>query len=128
MCLSAIVFGIGHSGFEELRMSVLIINFQLNGVSDEQYRALVESAAPVFTTVPGLISKVFLADAESNTYGGVYFFESRAAIEAYLQSEIVAGLKANSFTGVTAKIFDAIEAATAVTQGPLPIVATPVPA
>jgi hypothetical protein len=109
-------------------MSVLIINFQLNGVSDEQYRALVESAAPVFTTVPGLISKVFLADAESNIYGGVYFFESRAAIGAYLQSDIVAGLNANSFTGVTAKIFDAIEAATAVTQGPLPIVATPVPA
>jgi hypothetical protein len=107
-------------------MAILVVNFGLSGIGDEQYRELTASVAEYFTQVSGLLSKIWLADPDSNTYGGSYLFESRVAIDAYLASDLMAGLRANpAMTAVTTRVFDAIEAATAITQGPLPIVATP---
>ena len=63
-------------------MQVQIINFNLNGIDEAGYRALCDELAPVFGAMPGLLSKVWLADAETNTYGGVYLWEDRAAMEA----------------------------------------------
>lgn len=103
-------------------MTVLVINFNLNGISEAQYLAHAAAAAPRFPGVPGLIAKIWLADQASNTYGGLYLFEDRAAAEGYLASPIVAGLRANpAMSNLTAKLFDAIDDLTAVTQGVLPL-------
>lgn len=53
-------------------MHIQIVNFNLKGVSEADYRALCDQLAPAFAVMPGLISKVWLADAATNTYGGVY--------------------------------------------------------
>jgi hypothetical protein len=99
-------------------MQILMITFNLNGIGEAAYRELTEQVAPVFPGVPGLLSKIWLADRSSNTYGGVYVFTNREAVQDYLDSELVGGLKANPFVAnVEARVFDTIEAATRVTQG-----------
>jgi hypothetical protein len=101
-------------------VSILVINFQLNGIGEAEYREYVDKMAPAFIGIPGLIAKAWLADTASNTFGGIYFFDGREAAEAYLASEIVAGIRANpTFANLTTRMFDTIESATAVTQGRL---------
>ena len=43
----------------------------------------------------GLVSKVWLANAATNTYGGVYTWRDRAALERYRASGIYARLVSN---------------------------------
>ena len=101
-------------------MHVLIITFKLAGLADADYRQHATALAPQFLQVPGLVSKTWLADEASNTYGGVYFFEDAASLQRYLESAIVAGMKANPvFTELTIRAFGTVEAASAITGGPL---------
>jgi hypothetical protein len=78
-------------------MSVVmqVIQFQLVGLSDADYRSHAEHVAPLFSKLPGLLSKVWLANAETNTYGGVYTWHDRASLEHYRASELYARLVAN---------------------------------
>jgi quinol monooxygenase YgiN len=101
-------------------MHILTITFELNGIDAEAYTAHCAKVAPHFARLPGLISKVWLADRDSNTYGGVYLWANRAALEAYLASETFAALKANpAFANVTARAFGDLQSATVFTAGPL---------
>ena len=101
-------------------MHVLIINFELAGVTEADYRQQVASMAPMFTQIPGLVSKIWLADAATNTYGGVYLFADASSREDYLNSDIVNSIKANpAFTNITTREFGTFEEATSVTGGPL---------
>ena len=70
------------------RMHILVINFNLKGISEEDYLGLIEPIAPAFAGLPGLISKTWLANAETNTYGGVYVWSDRRTMEAYKQTDI----------------------------------------
>jgi hypothetical protein len=65
-------------------MHLLIVTFNLKGLSDAAYRQSCEEEAPTFAALPGLISKVWLADEPTNTYGGVYTFVDRDALNADL--------------------------------------------
>ena len=51
-------------------MHILIINFNLNELSREQYESVCGEFASTFAALPGLISKTYLANEETNTYGG----------------------------------------------------------
>ena len=42
--------------------------------------------------MPGLISKVWLANPATNTYGGVYTWRDRASMEAFARSELFQGI------------------------------------
>ena len=53
-------------------MIIQVVNFNLKDLSDADYRSACDGLAPELARVPGLISKVWLADEPSNTYGGVY--------------------------------------------------------
>lgn len=98
-------------------MHVQIVNFQLNGIDEAAYAAACEELAPAFTELPGLLSKVWLADAETNTYGGVYLWADRESFDAYTRGEIFAGIGSNpGFTNVTSRDFGVLEAPTAVTS------------
>lgn len=93
-------------------MQILIVTFQLNGMSHEQYVALYDEVAPVFAAVPGLLEKTWLANPGTNTYGGVYQFVDEASVNAYLAGDVFALLKANpGFTNVQAQRFDTFAAA-----------------
>jgi hypothetical protein len=100
-------------------MHILVINFNLKGISDEDYRGLVEPIAPAFAGLPGLVSKTWLANERTNTYGGVYIWSDREAMEAYKQTDIYKGMQTNPhFANVTVSDFAVVENATRVTRGP----------
>lgn len=107
-------------------MHVLIITFALAGLSETNYRQNATSLAPRFGQTPGLISKIWLADPEANSYGGVYLFEDRDSLEGYRGSEVVAAIRANPrFADVSIRAYETLEEATAMTGGPItPVYAT----
>ena len=99
-------------------MHVLIINFNLEGITEEQYRGLCDELAPKFAALPGLESKTWLADAETNTYGGVYMFRDRESFEGFVRSDL--GVQVSSspnLANFTMRDFGVLEAPSAVTNG-----------
>jgi hypothetical protein len=67
---------------------IQLVTFQLAGLEPEAYRAHCEASAPTFAQIPGLRAKAWLANPATNTYGGVYAWESREAMEAYVSGPI----------------------------------------
>ena len=99
-------------------MHIQIVNFRLEGMSETEYRGIAEAMAPAFANLPGLVSKTWLADPETNTYGGVYVWSSREAMENYKESDIYKGMATNPhFADVTVKDFAVLEGPTRVTLG-----------
>ena len=98
-------------------MDLLIINFQLKDLDRGQYEKICDEVAPAFQSIPGLISKTWLADSESNTFGGIYAFEDKLALENYLESEIFKGLGENPhFANISAKKFEILPEPSRVTN------------
>src|SRR5689334_11436841 len=60
----------GSGAVGRVTMYVQVVNFNLKDTTDQEYRALCDQDAPVFGAMPGLIAKYWLADPETNTYGG----------------------------------------------------------
>lgn len=101
-------------------MYVRIVTFTLADLSPEAYTAHAEQIAEVFTAWPGLLTKVWLADPETNTYGGVYVFGSPDAAEASRDTAAFAGLRDSShFAELSIREFDVLDSPTAVTGGAL---------
>ena len=54
-------------------MQAQLITYQLNNISQAEYlKQMVEPDAPILANVKGLISKVWLANEEKNSFGGFY--------------------------------------------------------
>ena len=68
-------------------MHILVINFNAETTPD-QFNDLVKEDAPIFAAIDGLIHKNFIFNHEEKTYGGVYMFESKKTLNAYLDSDI----------------------------------------
>jgi hypothetical protein len=99
-------------------MHVLVVNFRLSGVSEEQYAALCDELAPAFAEVPGLESKTWLADSENGVYGGVYLFADRESFDAFAASDLAAGVANHpNLADVTMKHFGVLEDPSRVTHG-----------
>jgi heme-degrading monooxygenase HmoA len=99
-------------------MHVLLVNFNLQGVDERQYAAMCDQIAPAFAAVPGLVSKVWLKDSASGTYGGVYLFQDRAAFDAFKRSDLFKTVQTHpNLANINAKDFDILEAPTRVTNG-----------
>ncbi|HJS94088.1 MAG TPA: YdhR family protein [Solirubrobacteraceae bacterium] len=96
---------------------IQLVTFQLAGLDPEAYRAHCEAAAPAFTEIPGLRAKTWLANPSTNTYGGVYAWESREAMDAYVGGPIFGALLANPrVADVTTRGFDVLERPTEITR------------
>ena len=96
---------------------IQIVTFQLAGLEPEAYRAHCETAAPAFTEIPGLRAKAWLANPSTNTYGGVYAWESREAMEGYVSGPIFGALLANpGVADVTTRDFRVLERPTEITR------------
>jgi hypothetical protein len=99
-------------------MHIQMVNFQLDGLSEAQYLAHCVEVAPAFAEVPGLLSKVWLANRAANTYGGVYTWADRTAMEAYRTSGLFAAAAASPrLANVTSADFEVLEDPTRVTHG-----------
>ncbi|MCC7364674.1 MAG: YdhR family protein [Dehalococcoidia bacterium] len=98
-------------------MQVLIVTFKLAGITPEEYAARCDEIAPVFAAIPGLVSKTWLADPATNTYGGVYEFTDRAAVDAYFGGDVFAMAKANpGFADLQVHVFGTFAAPGRVTR------------
>jgi heme-degrading monooxygenase HmoA len=99
-------------------MHIQVINFQLKDLSEDAYIALCDQVAPSFAAVPGLISKVFLANRDTGTYGGVYTWRDREAMEAFARTDLFAAVAQNpNLVGLTSTDFGVLEGPTAVCRG-----------
>lgn len=102
-------------------MHVQVVNFQLKDMDEAAFRALCDELAPTFAAIPGMIAKIWLADAASGTYGGVYTWENRDAYEAFTRSELFQAVGANpNFANVTSRDFGVLDGPTRVTRGLVP--------
>lgn len=94
-----------------------IVTFRLAGLEPEAYRAHAEAVAPAFTEIPGLRAKAWLANRSTNTYGGVYAWDSPEAMGAYIGGPIFAALLANpGIADVTTRDFAVLERPTETTR------------
>src|SRR5271166_4275858 len=99
-------------------MRVQIITFQLDGIDDEAYRGMCDELAPAFAAVPGLQTKLWLADRDANTYGGVYVFSDAHAQEAFAGSDLFTAVASNpNLSEMRSRVFDVLAGPTAVTGG-----------
>lgn len=99
-------------------MELLIVNFTLDGIDEEAYLDLCDQVAPAFAEVPGLVSKVWLADRAEGVYGGVYTFDGGQALDAFLASELFAGVGATpGLANISVRRFGVLDAPTSVTRG-----------
>ena len=99
-------------------MHVQIINFQLNDIDEAAYRMLCDELAPAFAALPGLLSKVWLADAATGTYGGVYLWQDRAAMEQFTRTDLFNAVATHpNLAGVSSRDFAVLEGPTRVTRG-----------
>ncbi|MCZ8283440.1 MAG: YdhR family protein [Aquidulcibacter sp.] len=100
-------------------MHAQIITYKLNGISNAEYAArMVEPDAPILAEVAGLHSKVWLANPETNTFGGFYLWHSRADMEAFMASELVATVVSRPFlSDIEVQDFEVPEAPSRITRG-----------
>jgi Putative mono-oxygenase ydhR len=99
-------------------MKVQIVTFQLNGIDDQAYGNMSDELAPTFATVPGLSAKLWLADRDANTYGGVYLWSDAQAEAAFAKSDLFAAVAGNpNLCALTSRAFDVLAGPTAVTRG-----------
>ncbi len=107
-------------------MHAQIVTFTLNDLDEAGYRALCAELAPAYAQLPGLLAKAWLASPETNTYGGVYFWEDRAAMDRYLASDLLRTVMSSPhLTDLTSRDFHIYEDITRETQPTLKIVPTP---
>jgi hypothetical protein len=98
-------------------MHIRIVTFQLDGINESEYLELAGALAPAFRSWPGLRSKTWLADASSNTYGGVYVFDSVDDADASRHTELWEQMHANPvFADLRVVEFGAIEELSAQTS------------
>jgi hypothetical protein len=99
-------------------VQILIVNFNLDGMSEKEFETASDELAPVFAAVPGLVSKVWLADRAEGVFGGVYTFESEQALDEYLRSDLFAGIGATpGLVNISVRRFGVLDAPTRVTRG-----------
>jgi hypothetical protein len=100
-------------------MQAQVITYQLKDISQAEYlKQMVEPDAPVIAQVKGLISKVWLADEEKNSFGGFYLWENKAAMEDFMHSDLVKAVVSRPFvTNVSSVDYEVNQKASLITRG-----------
>lgn len=99
-------------------MHIQVVNFHLKDLREEEYGKLCDQLASTFAEIPGLISKVWLADQATNTYGGVYTWRNREAMVAFTKTDLFASVVSHpNLSDIKSTDFSVLEAPTRVTRG-----------
>src|ERR1700750_3443893 len=80
---------------KEHDMHIQVITFRLDGIDYAAYQAHAEQNAPIFAALPGLRAKIWLANQQANTYGGIYTWAAVATMRASQDGKIFQGLQTN---------------------------------
>jgi len=100
-------------------MQAQLITYQLKDISKADYlKQMVEPDAPVLAQVPGLISKVWLADEAKNTFGGFYLWNDKAAMDNFMHSDLVKAVVSRPYvTNVSSVDFEVNQKPSVITRG-----------
>jgi len=100
-------------------MQAQLITYQLKDISKADYlKQMVEPDAPVLAKVPGLISKVWLADEAKNTFGGFYLWNDKAAMDNFMHSDLVKAVVSRPYvTNVSSVDFEVNQKPSVITRG-----------
>jgi len=102
-----------------MSQKILQVNLKFSIPRADLEAAWLPAAQPI-ADVPGLVWKVWLMNDTEHTAGGIYLFESEAAVKAYLAGPMVEAMKASLvLSNIDVKVFDILESHTAITRGPL---------
>ena len=86
--------------------AVLFVRIKSSLEFEELERRLLERK-PGFLEVPGLVQKIFGHDPASGDLCGIYFFESREALDAYRATELAKSIPdAYKATDVRREVFE----------------------
>lgn len=97
-------------------MHMQIVNFELDGITADEYAAVCDQLAPAFAALPGLVSKVWLRGG--GTYGGIYTWADQAAADAFKVTELFAGIAGHpNLRDVRSVEFGVLDGPTSVTRG-----------
>ncbi len=98
---------------------LLQINFKFNVTKDE-YEATADALAGEIAKVDGLRWKVWILNEAENEAGGIYLFNDEASLDAFLKGPLAAQVQNHpAIEDMTAKPFDVMPGATAITRGPI---------
>jgi hypothetical protein len=101
-------------------MYARIVTFHLDGITAADYAQHAEEVAPAFTEWPGLLAKVWIADNDTGTYGGIYLFADQASADLSRDTDVFRFLATNpAFADLSIREFDALDAPTAITASVL---------
>lgn len=86
-------------------MHALVVTYGL-GVTHAEHAELRSELAPAIDAVPGLVSQTPLENRDTGHFGAFYIFESRAAFDRFVASELYGTTYSPPrATGVTASDF-----------------------
>lgn len=98
---------------------VLQINLKF-GIPGEDLKKGFAHVVNDIAAVPGLRWKIWIMNEQTKEAGGLYLFDGREAVEAYLEGPLVGALKTNpALSDFSLKQFDVLEDLTAITRGPV---------
>lgn len=100
-------------------MIAQFVNYSLKDFPEDEYRrTCTEDLAAPIAGQPGLISKTWIANQETNTYGGFYVWESQADIEAFAKSDLFVAFSSDPrVQNITSNVFEILEEASRTTNG-----------
>jgi quinol monooxygenase YgiN len=99
-------------------MDVLIVSFKLESTSAADWEEQATQLAPKFAAMPDLLSKVWIADPDTNTYGGAYLWRDRASLDAYLAGPVFGALsQLPDVHSIETRTFAALDAPTRISIG-----------
>ena len=109
---------INHVRSKEQTVLVQVVTFNLEGMSDAEFRTWCdEQLAPAVASMPG-VSKTWLADPATNTYGGIYVWPDREAMERYAATDLFKAFVSDQrIVDIKSEVFDVLEAPTRATNG-----------
>src|SRR5665647_1086782 len=89
-----------------MSQKILQVNLKFSIPRADLEAAWLPVAQPI-SDVPGLRWKVWLMNEKEHTAGGIYLFESEAALQAYMAGPIVAAMMVSPvLSNIEAKVFD----------------------
>ena len=97
-------------------MYARIITFRLDDLTAAEYQDHAAAVAPAFSTWPGLLAKVWIADDDARTYGGIYLFADRESADRTRDTDLYRSMAANpAFADLSVREFDVLDKPTAIT-------------
>jgi Putative mono-oxygenase ydhR len=102
-----------------MSQKILITKFRFS-VSPKEFKEQLQKVAPAFAGIPGCQWKIWTVDEDRNEGGGIYLFQTQKALDDFLESPLLAGVKSDpTLSNLEMRIVDVAKEASEITRAPL---------